>query len=796
VDVHGVTGQGSITIVGNSPALTVGAGTVTIGPGVTLVTATSSPTILVTGGSLTLRGAVVQESTGSAQPAMLVIGGSVDIGTSSSPGGNTFNVNGSGTLIQNTTGTSIPAVGDTFENNGVAAPSIVVLNPTVKGALTLAGNASIAVPGVVLVDSSSTAAVSTSGNTVMSSPMATGVAVPDPLAGLSGPSTTGPANYGALNLTKGSQTICPGLYSQIKVSGNASLTMNPGVYIIEGGGFTVTGNAGVSGSGVMIYNGGSNYPGSGGSFGGITLSGNGTFNLAAPTTGAYAGVLIFQSRQNTRALSFSGNAMAGMTGTIYAANAVLSLSGNAQLTNPLVVGSLNLSGNVALTQTAAGSDGTGDTAGIANTLMAGDLNVYINDPSGLFTSDELARIQDAVSTWDALLARYSVTISLVSDPTQANMVIDTSTSSACGGMSNGVLGCFNEPNAEITMIRGWNWYAAADPTQIAPGQYDFETTMLHELGHALGLGGSTNPSSPMYETLASGVADRTVTVADLNIPDSPAGADPQMAAGFIGAPAAVSFGGNDFASTPAVASSFITIGVLPLASAQAGMSTLSAAGSGQSAVVSAWVSPQAGVDSTLVIQAAGRGDERALKPWIGQEPVDLFPLFDETQRGAEPAVDPSAYSERTVRAKGVYRADTPFAASRIDASLLAVDSALDDLVSKWRAKDEANGMSARKGELGDWTALSEEDSHAPKARLPMPNNTGFHSASDIPTDMLKAPLQGSRGEVASSPAQPTDLLLKAGLFGIGASVLAARTLTAERTNGKQERFRLRRETWL
>jgi hypothetical protein len=75
----------------------------------------------------------------------------------------------------------------------------------------------------------------------------------------------------------------------------------------------------------------------------------------------------------------------------------------------------------------------------------------------LFTSDELARIQDAINTWDALLAPYSVTISLVTDPTQANMVIDTNTTSACGDMTSGVLGSFNVPNAEITMIQGWNW---------------------------------------------------------------------------------------------------------------------------------------------------------------------------------------------------------------------------------------------------------------------------------------------------------------------------------------------------
>jgi CSLREA domain-containing protein len=430
------------------------------------------------------------------------------------------------------------------------APSLFVLNSTAKGALTVSGNASIKIPGAVVVGSSSSTAISASGNALITAPVidvsgglkqsdnatitpapTTGVSVSDPLADLAGPDITGLTSYGSEKLTKGSQTIDPGIYSQITVSGNgSSLTLNPGTYIIEGGGLTVTGNASISGSGVTIYNAGSNYPSSGGNFGGITLSGNGTFNLSAPTSGTYAGLLIFQSRQNTRALSFSGNAMAGTVGTIYAANALLTMSGNAALQNPLVVGTLNLSGNVALTQTAAGSDGSGDTSGIANTLVAGDLSVYINDPDGLFTADELARIQDAINAWDTLLAPYNVTISEVSDPTLANMVIDIGTTSACGGVSNGVLGCFNAPNSEITMIQGWNWYAGADPTQIGVGQFDFQTTMTHELGHALGLGGATDPTSPMYETLTPGTIARTVTVADLNIPDPPVGADPQSAA--------------------------------------------------------------------------------------------------------------------------------------------------------------------------------------------------------------------------------------------------------------------------
>ena len=72
------------------------------------------------------------------------------------------------------------------------------------------------------------------------------------------------------------QTLSQGIYTQINVSGNAHLTLNSGVYIIQGGGLTVSGNASLTGNGVLIYNAGSNFPSAGGNFGGITLSGNGT----------------------------------------------------------------------------------------------------------------------------------------------------------------------------------------------------------------------------------------------------------------------------------------------------------------------------------------------------------------------------------------------------------------------------------------------------------------------------------------------------------------------------------------
>jgi hypothetical protein len=450
--------------------------------------------------------------------------------------------------------------------------SVFALNPTATGALTISGNASITVPGAVVVDSSAASALVASGNAVIT---AGGVEV---VGGVSNsgnahvvktgtPSSTAdplalaniPASgnfFGAVSVG-GNTTmpLQPGIYNSISASGNATLNLSPGIYYIQGGGFTVTGNASVIGSsGVLIYD-----TVKGSVNGGITLSGNGTFNLKPfYTSGPYANVLIFQPAANTRALSISGNAMLGVTGIIYAPTALLNMSGNAQLgstANPvsLVVNTLNLSGNINLAETAAGNDVAGDATGVANTLLAGNLAVYVNNANGYFTAGELAAIQDAVSNLDTLLVPYSVTISLVSDSSTANVTLDAGTSSASGGMADGVLGCFNPVTGEITILEGWSWYDGADPTLIGAGQYDFETTVTHELGHALGLGHNANSDSPMNSTLATAAAHRTMTVPDLNIPDPPAGADPLMAAGFRpeGAVAAASTGNHAVAVTTA-----------------------------------------------------------------------------------------------------------------------------------------------------------------------------------------------------------------------------------------------------
>src|SRR5262249_38834170 len=105
------------TFIGGSPAFIVTSGAVFVSDSL-FVNATNAPTILVTGGSLTLRGCTIQESTGFNQSAIEVSGGTVDLGTAADPGGNTINLNGTGSFVRNTTATPMSAAGTSFTVNG------------------------------------------------------------------------------------------------------------------------------------------------------------------------------------------------------------------------------------------------------------------------------------------------------------------------------------------------------------------------------------------------------------------------------------------------------------------------------------------------------------------------------------------------------------------------------------------------------------------------------------------------------------------------------------------------------
>ena len=342
----------------------------------TTTTATASTSTANLGETVTFTATVTANAPGSGKPTGTVDFYDTATGTDLTPGGVALS-GGTATFSTNSLAAGSHTIKATFSgdanfltSSGTAGAvavgqAIFVLDPSAAGALSISGNASIDAPGGVYVNSSSSTALAASGNAKIKATVidvhggvarsgnasftpapTTGVAAaPDPFASLPSPSTSGLTNFGLESLSgNSSATIKPGIYSGISASGNAKLTLSSGLFIIVGGGFSISGNASVTGNGVTIFNAGGKYPGTGGKYGGITLSGNGSCNLTPPTSGTYAGVVLFQSRDNSTPLIISGNA-SGMTGAIYAPAAALSESGDAALDAAIDVDTLSISGN-------------------------------------------------------------------------------------------------------------------------------------------------------------------------------------------------------------------------------------------------------------------------------------------------------------------------------------------------------------------------------------------------------------------------------------------------------------------
>ena len=149
-------------------------------------------------------------------------------------------------------------------------------------------------------------------------------AAPDPLVNQATPITppSQPANstscptQGACNVTtSGTMTLQPGTYSSITIGKNSTVTLNPGIYYINGsGGVSFNGSATLTGSGVMFYFTGT---ASINAVGGGNQGSN--IQLSAPTSGPYAGILMYQDPADTNVggTPNSGPTLGGNNGSFF-----------------------------------------------------------------------------------------------------------------------------------------------------------------------------------------------------------------------------------------------------------------------------------------------------------------------------------------------------------------------------------------------------------------------------------------------------------------------------------------------
>lgn len=229
---------------------------------------------------------------------------------------------------------------------------VVLLNPTETDSFHVSGNGSMGVKnGSIFVNSSAGIAAHWSGNGVISAasieitggyqksghPVIIGdihskvQPTPDPFTALPEPKTSDHTLRATSHTSishNGKDVLHPGVYrGGISISGQSQVTMMPGVYIMEGGGFRISGQGALSGEEVMIYN----MLGAGGDHGQILIAGNGAVHLTPPATGIYQGFSFFQQRTQTDRLQISGNGSVHISGVVYAAKANTQLSGNGSI---------------------------------------------------------------------------------------------------------------------------------------------------------------------------------------------------------------------------------------------------------------------------------------------------------------------------------------------------------------------------------------------------------------------------------------------------------------------------------
>jgi uncharacterized repeat protein (TIGR01451 family) len=147
----------------------------------------------------------------------------------------------------------------------------------------------------------------------------------DPSAAMIAPAPD-PTIYPAVHLSRDSRrTLSPGTYvGGITIGGHAHVTLQPGLYYLQGGGLTVRGAATLEGTGVTIFNDPAKRTDD------IRFVGRSHVSLAASTSGLWPNIALYQSRTSDVPLTITSHDVK-IVGAVWAPAAGLRANGHARI---------------------------------------------------------------------------------------------------------------------------------------------------------------------------------------------------------------------------------------------------------------------------------------------------------------------------------------------------------------------------------------------------------------------------------------------------------------------------------
>ncbi len=133
----------------------------------------------------------------------------------------------------------------------------------------------------------------------------------------------------------GSQSFSPGVSGVwvfcggLSITGNSSVTLQSGTYVIDGGRLTVEGGSSLTSTGpvTLVFT-----SSSGANYATASIAGGATIDITAPTSGPLSGLAFFQDRSapSSGSDSFAGGATQNVTGAIYFPNQNVTFAGGTE----------------------------------------------------------------------------------------------------------------------------------------------------------------------------------------------------------------------------------------------------------------------------------------------------------------------------------------------------------------------------------------------------------------------------------------------------------------------------------